>query len=241
MEEDTPTLIADDNTALSKQAAVFISQLDNYERAPRVEGFVAWFAYFLTKHGAESHSHFVGKAECRRLMYLLAEEERADGDHIKLLAAHVNQSISPPAREKVLCLYEKSIRPLQTSDDRASQHCLADEAKHFRSAQPTPGVLVNASLSATARLLPSYLAGAVKRIPKPENESNSLVAAVSIIISDALFVDSAWCQIALEVTENKVEHIAETLFGAHLETTAELRYLYLPGGTRVLPNPILTL
>lgn len=46
---------------------------------------------------------------------------------------------------------------------------------------------------------------------------------------------------ALDITDNKVEHIAKELFDVHLETTAGLRYVYLPGGAKVLPNPKLTL
>jgi hypothetical protein len=49
------------------------------------------------------------------------------------------------------------------------------------------------------------------------------------------------CQMALEVTDNKVQHIAKVLFDAHLETTAGLRYIYLGGGGKVLPNPHFTL
>ena len=46
---------------------------------------------------------------------------------------------------------------------------------------------------------------------------------------------------SIEVTENKVEHLADKLFGVHLETNAGLRYLYLPRGAKVLPNPNFTL
>jgi hypothetical protein len=47
--------------------------------------------------------------------------------------------------------------------------------------------------------------------------------------------------LALEITDNKVEHLAAELFGVHLETTAGLRYFDIPGGIKVLPNPKLTL
>lgn len=46
---------------------------------------------------------------------------------------------------------------------------------------------------------------------------------------------------ALDITSKKVEHMAKELFGVHLETTAGLRYLLLPDGAKVLPNPKLTI
>lgn len=101
-------------------------------------------------------------------------------------------------------------------------------------------VLVNASLTATIRLFPPYLASAVKRIIKPGSE-DALVAAISMSFPNALFMDKFWCQMSLEIMDNKIERVAWELFGAHLETTAGLRYVCLPGGAKVLPNPHFTL
>lgn len=101
-------------------------------------------------------------------------------------------------------------------------------------------VLVNASLAAAIGLFPSYLASAIRRIPDPRNE-NAWVAAISMTFPSPPFIDRFGCQIALEVTENKVQHIAKELFDAHLETTAGLRYFRLPSGAKILPNPKSTL
>ncbi|KIW37292.1 uncharacterized protein PV06_10633 [Exophiala oligosperma] len=46
---------------------------------------------------------------------------------------------------------------------------------------------------------------------------------------------------SIEVMVNKVEHLAMELYGVHLETHQGLRYVYFPGGAKVLPNPIITL
>lgn len=101
-------------------------------------------------------------------------------------------------------------------------------------------VLVNASLVETTDLLPSYLSAAIKRNPDPST-MNRFVAAVALTFPNAPVTDKFGCQMTLEVTENKVEYIARELFGVHLETTAGLRYVYLPGGAKVLPNPTITL
>lgn len=45
----------------------------------------------------------------------------------------------------------------------------------------------------------------------------------------------------IDIMDNKVEHLASVLFGVHLETNAGLRYVYLPGGAKILPNPNFTI
>jgi hypothetical protein len=50
------------------------------------------------------------------------------------------------------------------------------------------------------------------------------------------------CYMALEITTDKVQHMARELFGIRLETVAGLRYVYLPGSaSKILPNPMFTL
>lgn len=58
---------------------------------------------------------------------------------------------------------------------------------------------------------------------------------------DARVTTKIECQMALEITANKVEHLAKELFDAHLETTEGLRYICLPGGAQVVPNSKFTL
>ena len=102
-------------------------------------------------------------------------------------------------------------------------------------------VLVNASLAEATRLLPRDLFNAIKRNPDPKNE-NTLVAAISMTFPYAPFTDKFGCQMALEVTDDKVQHLAWELFGVRLETRAGLRYVcFTDGGSKILPNPKFTL
>ena len=97
-------------------------------------------------------------------------------------------------------------------------------------------VLLNASLEDASRLFPLYLAGAVKRVPDPSN-GDSLAASIAMIFPDHPSTHKLGCQMMLEITANKVEHIAREIFQAHVETTAGLRYVCLPGGAKIVPNP----
>ncbi|EGY23489.1 uncharacterized protein VDAG_04927 [Verticillium dahliae VdLs.17] len=101
-------------------------------------------------------------------------------------------------------------------------------------------VLVNASLKGATRLFPTSLSDSIKRIPNPINE-NGLVAGISMTFPRAPYTDKFGCQMAIEILENKVEWIAQKLFDVRLETTEGLRYVLLPGGTKVLPHPSITL
>jgi len=49
------------------------------------------------------------------------------------------------------------------------------------------------------------------------------------------------CMMTLEITCNKVEHLARELFDAHVEATDNHRYLLLPTGLRIIPSPDLVL
>lgn len=87
--------------------------------------------------------------------------------------------------------------------------------------------LTNASVAECARLFPPYMTASIKRSQDP-CDAQRLVAAVSIAPED---------QLRLSITNNKVEHIAREMFGAHIETGGGLRYLYIHDTTRAVPNP----
>ncbi|KAK7214107.1 hypothetical protein V2G26_021285 [Clonostachys chloroleuca] len=102
-------------------------------------------------------------------------------------------------------------------------------------------VLVNASLTAATKLFPRDLSYAIKRNPDPRSD-HDLVAAISMTFADALYMNKLDCYMALEITTDKVQHMARELFGIRLETVAGLRYVYLPGSaSKILPNPMFTL
>ncbi|KAK5245247.1 hypothetical protein LTS06_009299 [Exophiala xenobiotica] len=142
---------------------------------------------------------------------------------------------SPAATSSSIVAYRSSLD--NTPQEQAPVHPSSDSSDYF---VEDKHVLVNASIAETKRLFPPYLSEAIKRIPHPGNE-NRLAAAIAMTFPNAPVTNKLRCQMALEVTSNKVEHMAKELFGVHLETTAGLRYIYLPGGAKVLPNPNFTL
>ncbi|KUI64466.1 hypothetical protein VM1G_00658 [Cytospora mali] len=97
-------------------------------------------------------------------------------------------------------------------------------------------VLADASVSACMQLFPTYLAGAIRRNLKMDN--TFVAAAVAIALP---YRQWTGCMMRLEVISSKVNHIAWELFGAQLEVDKGYRYIYLPGGSRVAPDPRLVL
>jgi hypothetical protein len=78
--------------------------------------FPAWFAYSVTKNAAERPTHFLGKAECSRL---IADLENEPVSSRRLLAASVAATIQPEVAEKINSLCDKKIKPVQ--NDNMSQ------------------------------------------------------------------------------------------------------------------------
>jgi hypothetical protein len=123
------------NESQSDQVTLLLNQLGSYERAPKrlldswqatndevnstarifldEGGFVAWFAYFLTRNAAQSQNHFAGKAGCNRLISSLEDEPAASR---KRLAARVAAAVQPEIEKKISSLYDKRIKPLQNGD-----------------------------------------------------------------------------------------------------------------------------
>lgn len=99
-------------------------------------------------------------------------------------------------------------------------------------------VLVNASLEHAGRLFPTDLFESIKRHLDPRK--NILVAAISMSFPYGPLKEKIECQMSLEVTEDKVQHLARDLFGVRLEVNNGLRFL-LSGRAKVMPNPKLTL
>ena len=139
MEEESQIFVnVSANEPQSEQVTLLLKQLNSYERAPKglvkswletqqnenstarifldVGRFPAWLAYFLTKNAAETRSHFLGKADCNRL---INELENAPIASRRLLAAGVTATIQPEVAKKIDSLYHRRIKPLQ--DGRMSQ------------------------------------------------------------------------------------------------------------------------
>lgn len=99
-------------------------------------------------------------------------------------------------------------------------------------------VFVDASLEETIRLFKSSsLSDAIRRILKPS--ASTLVASISMSFPNVR--SNFGCQMAIEIMENKIDNIARDLFNVRLEVTAGLRYVCLPDGGKILPNPKFTI
>ena len=101
-----------------------------------------------------------------------------------------------------------------------------------------PGhALVHAVISECTRLFSPYFAGAIRRYPLPQN-ADIMAAAVSITLPRP-----GWtaCLMRIEVIGSKINHIAQELFDVHIEVEDGCRYIYLPGGSTVSPDPRLIL
>ncbi|KAG9249621.1 uncharacterized protein F5Z01DRAFT_472066 [Emericellopsis atlantica] len=301
MEDSGPASITSADESQSDRLTLLLNRLHQYERAPwgiveswqktqhdtedsaariflRSGGFPAWFAHFLTKSATEVQYHFVGKADCSRLIFELENEPAISRE----LAAQVAAAIPPEIRTKIESLYNKRIKPLengtmsQHSNKRrrtiADNDCPPISTANFpsptatpsspnasrlsldrRSLEQAPGynsvgcfaedehVLVNASLAVATRLLPRDLSNAIRRNPDPRNEG-ALVAAISMTFPNAPYTDKFGCYMAVEVTSDKVQHLARELFGVRLETMAGLRYVCLAeSSAKILANPKFTL
>lgn len=54
-------------------------------------------------------------------------------------------------------------------------------------------------------------------------------------------LDREGCQMSLDITSDKIQHLAQMIFGRRLETYNGLRYVCFADGGKILPNPHLTL
>ena len=97
-------------------------------------------------------------------------------------------------------------------------------------------VLVNASLRSSTSLMPTYLAGAIERDRDP-NDEDALTAGISMTFPNEPFTKKIGCTMSIRVAANRVQGLAKELFDANVETDGGLRYLLLPNGSQVLPNP----
>ena len=100
-------------------------------------------------------------------------------------------------------------------------------------------VLVNPPLERVKHLFPANLFNSIKRYHDPENK-NVVVASISISFPNELLRESVGCRMSLEVTADKVQHLARDLFDARLEVEDGVQYL-CSGCVKVTPIPKLTL
>lgn len=230
-------------------------------------GLSAWLAYVVTKRFSESTAHACNKAKRQRLIKRLDTQTPIEARRI--LAAQVAAAIRRPERDRLEQVIRTArLRPdrpdrqpqsrtspetdekpneQQTEDARDASAAGAPGQNRSQSANdPQPWMLWEpeeprlvleehpvyyATVAECRRLFPPYMAAAIRRKAGPEDEQEP-IAAMSISPEGVL---------QLELANNKVEHVARELFGAHVETADGFRYIYLQGTTKAMPNPSLVL
>ncbi|KAH8674388.1 hypothetical protein BGZ60DRAFT_513784 [Tricladium varicosporioides] len=99
-------------------------------------------------------------------------------------------------------------------------------------------VLEHASLQGIADVFNKYICDVIKGEIFHINGTTYLKAAITMTFPQWAILD---CVMSLVIHESKVEDLAKALFNVQVVSERNVRYLILPGGVRVTPNPDLTL
>jgi hypothetical protein len=122
-----------------------------------------------------------------------------------------------------------------------STDALASGASMLAKQSSSRFYLGNPPVLRVSSLFPTFLAGAIRRY-SPNGSGSAWTAAITMSFPDiSSFGNKIGSMMSLEITSNKVERLASTLFGAAIESTDEYRYLIQPTGLRVIPCPDLVL
>jgi hypothetical protein len=89
-------------------------------------------------------------------------------------------------------------------------------------------------------VFPEYMSGAIRKDTVQIDGLMCLRAAVTMNFP-YYPLGQVHCLMTLAIMSNKVEYLAMTLFNVHVESASHVRYVVLPGGVRLLPNPEITL
>ncbi|KAI8647965.1 hypothetical protein NCS56_01548200 [Fusarium sp. Ph1] len=101
-------------------------------------------------------------------------------------------------------------------------------------------IVENPPILKVAAVFPRYLAQAIRKYQ--QSPGTPWVAAITMTFLDgSSFGNKLGSMMSLEIMKNKVERLADMLFGAEIESTDEHRYLILPTGLRVLSTSDLIL
>lgn len=112
------------------------------------------------------------------------------------------------------------------------------EINDFAPLGPNNHVLINANLPAAMRFYPQDLSSSIRRLPHPRDKGTLLAGIWMTFSNDP---EKLECHMSIHIKAEKIPHLAWKLFGVHLEIKDGLRYIYLPGGSKILPNPKFTL
>jgi hypothetical protein len=82
------------------------------------------------------------------------------------------------------------------------------------------------------------MCSAIRRDTVQSEGSTCLKAAVTMDFPFNGLVD---CLMSLAISPSKVEYLAMALFGVHVESAGQVRYVVLKEGLKIIPNPDMTL
>ncbi|TWU70386.1 hypothetical protein ED733_000176 [Metarhizium rileyi] len=232
------------------------------------EGKYAWVAYHVSKTASEQGAHFPGQNLLRNQ---IADLEKQSLDSRRSIAEKLETGLPPIVKAKIDRWWaqfnrQRSNKRRRLNERDSHQEAVAGSRHRASSTSSTNSsltpiqesqqlvhspfaqldytaqyeqVFVNASLEETIRLFKSSsLSDAVRRILEPGSAS-TLVASISMSFPNVR--SDFGCQMAIEIMENKIDNIARDLFNVRLEVTAGLRYICLPDGGKILPNPKFTI
>ncbi|KAI5918745.1 hypothetical protein F4810DRAFT_690916 [Camillea tinctor] len=234
-------------------------------------GFIAWFAYQVTRQAVRSTRHFRGRAECKPLIPKLETEPSA----CEILALQLNKHVDDRLRFNIM-RFSNKLKPKPkdvTPYIQNNTHCeMANDADAF-----PPLDFSTLNISSVPQLEvprqptwePDYLdipewnpegEQAVKKnaslsavttlfpshfsdaiVRNPGEAENSTVASISMSLPTTLPKENAGVSMTVEISCEKASKICQILFDAHLGTKAGVWYICLPGGAELVPNPKLTL
>ncbi|KAJ4558476.1 hypothetical protein HRR81_000516 [Exophiala dermatitidis] len=205
------------------------------------QGDIPWFVYHLLKHQINGSKTFPNKAKCRKK---IAELESVSEDAQKAFANDLARLIPPATVAKVRSTLGDTLstnlgkRPRMTEGNHEStNYCVLstrDQTPQQTFLSSDDHVLLDSPLAKASLFYPTYLFEGIKRGP------NS-TAAVSMTFPATDKYPKPRVFKSICVMANKIEHLAATLFGVHIESNAGLRYVFFPGGAKILPEPRLTL
>ncbi|RMJ03664.1 hypothetical protein CDV36_014808 [Fusarium kuroshium] len=238
-----------------------------YERS----GFAAWFSYSLVKHAADHQTSFADKAACKHIISRLNDttagyQRRLAAEVIGHLPRHDERRIKS-LRKKLQHGQTQKMPPRQNrnkrqrvaNDDSISPEPAPEPASvlspiqapsvreqattHFTCDSlffPHEDILVNASLESARKLFPEDLSNSIETLPQLNNQGKA-IAALSMSFPRVSSDENPVCQMALEITHDRIQHFAMEWFGHRVEAKDGLRYLAGPDGTKIIPCPQFTL
>ncbi|KJZ69061.1 hypothetical protein HIM_11544 [Hirsutella minnesotensis 3608] len=217
----------------------------------------AWLAYHLSKVASDQTTHFTGQKSLRQKISDLEGKPLAARVSVALKVANelgydvkdkierwwtTTNRLRAGKRRRVPSEDRRSPSPARSCRSSSAvprdpllAHSSFDAAQYVAEYEH---VLVNASLAGSIQLFPPSLSDAIRRVSHPRKD-DVLVASISMSFPNVR--SNFGCQMVLDIVENKIDNLARDLFDARLETTAGLRYLCLPEGAKILPNPNVTL